>query len=512
MKKIFTLFACSAMISLQAQVTFWTEDFGSGCNRGQTAAMYTGSNGAWAITNTGTNESDPNNWFVSATASGTSAGACNNNCTMASVTNRTLHIGNPAVFYPGFANIGADTGSTYLTGTFCPIGICSITNKRAESPNINTTGYSGISISFLYYENGENSIDDASLYYSSDGGASWNLADALAKTVGACASVLGGTWTAITIPLPAAVNNIPNLKIGFNWTNDGNGSGSDPSFAVDDIQLMASSGGPTLTTGAITGAPFCAGASLNVPYTISGTYTAGNIFTAQLSDGAGSFASPTNIGTLASTAAGSISCTLPAGATTAAGYMIRIVSSTPIVTGTSSAAFTINALPTPTATNTGPYCPFGTIQLNSPTGSATDDWTGPNSYAQNNMQNPTISNATVAMGGVYTVTVTDGAGCSATATTTVVVNACVGLENVELTQVNLYPNPASDMVTLSMPETMVNHSLVSIMNMVGETVYTVTPGQEKLMISTNSLGLRSGIYLVKISYLNDHKVIKLIVR
>jgi len=90
---------------------------------------------------------------------------------------------------------------------------------------------------------------------------------------------------------------------------------------------------------------------------------------------------------------------------------------------TATTTVVVNALPTPTANNTGPYCVGATIQLNSPTGSATDDWTGPSAYVQNNSQNPTIVSATAGMAGVYTVSVTDGNGCNATATTTVVMNA-----------------------------------------------------------------------------------------
>jgi gliding motility-associated-like protein len=89
---------------------------------------------------------------------------------------------------------------------------------------------------------------------------------------------------------------------------------------------------------------------------------------------------------------------------------------------TATTTVVVNPLPTPTATNTGPYCPGQTIQLNSPTGSATDDWIGPSAFSVNNIQNPTIAGATLANAGVYTVTVTNASGCSATATTTVVVN------------------------------------------------------------------------------------------
>lgn len=103
----------------------------------------------------------------------------------------------------------------------------------------------------------------------------------------------------------------------------------------------------SITTGAITGAPFtvdCTGTddTGSIAFTSLGVYTAGNIYSAEISDAAGSFASPTVIGTLASTAnSGSISITIPAATVTGAGYLIRVVSDTPATTGTSSTAFTI---------------------------------------------------------------------------------------------------------------------------------------------------------------------------
>lgn len=75
----------------------------------------------------------------------------------------------------------------------------------------------------------------------------------------------------------------------------------------------------------------CAGATISVPYTVSSCVTlgAGNIFTAQLSDASGSFASPVNIGTLTSMVAGTINATIPAGTPSGANYRIRIISSAP---------------------------------------------------------------------------------------------------------------------------------------------------------------------------------------
>lgn len=72
-----------------------------------------------------------------------------------------------------------------------------------------------------------------------------------------------------------------------------------------------------------------------------------------------------------------------------------------------------------TASNTGPYCEGGTIQLNGSAGAASYIWTGPNGFTSS-VQNPTIPNATVAMAGTYSLTVT-GTGCTTAATTNVVV-------------------------------------------------------------------------------------------
>lgn len=87
-----------------------------------------------------------------------------------------------------------------------------------------------------------------------------------------------------------------------------------------------------------------------MPFTIVGTYNGGNVFTAQLSNTSGSFASPTNIGTLTQTTAGTISATIPSGASTGSGYRIRVVSSNPSVTGTDNGSnLTINASPSANA-------------------------------------------------------------------------------------------------------------------------------------------------------------------
>ena len=103
----------------------------------------------------------------------------------------------------------------------------------------------------------------------------------------------------------------------------------------------------TITSGAITGSPFTVDCSTDdtgfIAFTSSGTFNGGNIYTAELSNAAGSFAAPVSIGTLSSTAnTGSINITIPAATSTGTGYLIRITASDPATFGTSSAPFTIN--------------------------------------------------------------------------------------------------------------------------------------------------------------------------
>ncbi len=78
--------------------------------------------------------------------------------------------------------------------------------------------------------------------------------------------------------------------------------------------------------------------------------------------------------------------------------------------------------PTPTASNTGPYEIGQKIQL-SASGGSTYIWRGPDDFLSTNAD-VSILNASLAERGVYTLSVTNASGCSATATTNVVVNPC----------------------------------------------------------------------------------------
>ena len=106
------------------------------------------------------------------------------------------------------------------------------------------------------------------------------------------------------------------------------------------------------------------------------------------------------------------------GGSTSTNYTLTVVDANGCVASATVSAVVnnINAA----ATNTGPYCSGGAIQLFA-TGGISYLWTGPNGFTSN-LSNPNIFNATTAMSGIYTVTVTAPSGCTTTATTSVTVN------------------------------------------------------------------------------------------
>jgi len=82
---------------------------------------------------------------------------------------------------------------------------------------------------------------------------------------------------------------------------------------------------------------------------------------------------------------------------------------------------TLYANPTAEASNGGPYCTGGTIQLiGGPDGMVSYRWTGPNGYTSA-QQSPSRPLATPDMSGEYVLTVTDEHGCTDSATTTTTV-------------------------------------------------------------------------------------------
>jgi len=87
---------------------------------------------------------------------------------------------------------------------------------------------------------------------------------------------------------------------------------------------------------------------------------------------------------------------------------------------------TVNAGPTASASSNSPVCLGRTLQFTGGTdGMSSYLWTGPDGFSTSE-QSPSIPNVTLAMAGDYTLTVTDGNGCSDNATVSVSVIQCGG--------------------------------------------------------------------------------------
>lgn len=210
--------------------TFWTENFNNGCSSGCDASAYTGTNGAWTQTITGTEGTDPNMWYVSCAENGHTSGICGTGCAAASstATLASLHVGsNP--------NSMGDVGAAYDAGGLCGILTCPETSRRIESPVINCSAINQpIGVSFNYISAGSPPSDLCNLWYYN--GSTWTLLQAIPPTINSSCSGQG-LWTNITIALPASAIGNANVKIGFEWKNNDDGAGTDPSFAVDDVML-----------------------------------------------------------------------------------------------------------------------------------------------------------------------------------------------------------------------------------------------------------------------------------
>jgi hypothetical protein len=106
-------------------------------------------------------------------------------------------------------------------------------------------------------------------------------------------------------------------------------------------------------------------------------------------------------------------------------YQVKVTDSEGC-TSTATTSVAVNPKPTLTASSNAPICTDGTLNLQStPSGGsgvfATFNWSGPDNFSSM-LEDPIGFPATIAAAGTYRVTVTDNAGCTATASTSVAVS------------------------------------------------------------------------------------------
>lgn len=176
-------------------------------------------------------------------------------------------------------------------------------------------------------------------------------------------------------------------------------------------------------------ASLCPGTTFDVHYVATGTFNPGsflipaNEFTAQLSDATGDFSAPTDLGSVTSTASGSITVTLPPGTPFGSGYRIRVISTSPDFVGTDNGFdLTVGGAPIASAMASGAteFCAGGSVVLEAVPGSGLD-----HQWQLNGTDIPGANTNALEVfaGGDYALIVSNACGADTSAPITVVVNA-----------------------------------------------------------------------------------------
>ncbi|MEJ8816813.1 T9SS type A sorting domain-containing protein [Lacibacter sp. H407] len=142
---------------------------------------------------------------------------------------------------------------------------------------------------------------------------------------------------------------LPGDYFYIRWNSeDISGAGSRDEIGLDDVGIAALYNTNTITLTSLSSTTYnlancftTATGSLN--FTATGIYNSSNIYTVQLSNAAGSFTSPVNIGSLNGNALSeTINFTIPAGTFSGTGYQMRIVSTDYVTFSNNSSPVTIS--------------------------------------------------------------------------------------------------------------------------------------------------------------------------
>ncbi len=171
---------------------------------------------------------------------------------------------------------------------------------------------------------------------------------------------------------------------------------------------------PTIGLGLILDETICAGDHIQVPFTVKGVFGSGNYYIAQLSDTAGSFANPLEIGRIFGIGGTTIVARIPDTIAPSTRYRIRVVSTVPVVASAPSGkAIAIYQTPKPLVTPGGPIqiCKGDSVILDAGPGFSTYVWNSGDH----------VRRIVVKASGEFSVTVSNERGCIATSPTVVVV-------------------------------------------------------------------------------------------
>ncbi len=272
------------------------------------------------------------------------------------------------------------------------------------------------------------SVGTQNITYTYDGGGSCEVSETHAITVYTSPTATATHSTPTCAGSPLSLTGGANGMSSYSWTGPNSYSSSSQSPTVSATATTAMSGTYTLTIQDSHGCTNTASTTLTVnpQPTATATHSTPTCAGSPLSltggangmssyswTGPNSYSSSSQSPTVSSSATSAMSGT----------YTISVTDGNGC-SNTASTTLTVNPQPTATATSNSPVCAGDALTLTGgANGMSSYSWTGPNSYSSSNQSPIVSSSATTAMSGTYTISVTDGNGCSNTASTTVTVNS-----------------------------------------------------------------------------------------
>ena len=161
---------------------------------------------------------------------------------------------------------------------------------------------------------------------------------------------------------------------------------------------------------------------------------------------------------------------------------------------TATSTVTVNPLPTITATSV-------TICAGQP---ATITGSGALTYLWNTgatTASLTVSPATTT---TYTITGTDINSCSDTATATVILTVCAGINTVSTDPVNVYPNPAQELINIELGD-LIGTKIIELYDVTGRIILTEQVNNNAVQLNISEVN--NGIYFIKV--INEEKTISI---
>lgn len=352
--------------------------------------------------------------------------------------------------------------------------------------------YEDISLTYNYFVQGHVDSAYAYLEYSLDSIA-WNqVGNKL---------VSQNTWTSATVSIPE-LNTESIVYFRFKWFNLGY-SVANLGIGVDELKITGKEIiTNTVSNVAMDASSFCAQTAtpITVTFASDGDFNTGNTFTAYLSDKDGDFTNAVSIGSIASTANGTLTIygNLPA-SVIGTNYKVKVVSSSPVVEDTATVSIVVKAVPVVTATASEQTVNAGETVTLTASGANTYTWT-PSNELSSATGSEVVASPTATT--TYTVTGKNGDGCTATAQVTVNVSG-LSVSNATAKKLVIYPNPTTDNFKIQLDDNKVLNA-IAVYSIDGKEIKDFTLSNNVLTIN------QKGVYFVKINVSGQEYVLKAI--